>query len=153
VIDTKYNDRMTSPVDVLGVVINDLHVSGKLSDKVVIEQELKNWLPAVSDYDLKCSVVCTWLTARCFMQPHEIECSRSEVEAPEDIIAHVDSIQIKKEVDGNEPFSVLPVAALTELDLDCKPTLKLKHSYVLLGKIPQLTGEWSHRHFGDVLCK
>jgi hypothetical protein len=54
---------MASAADVLGVVIDGLHASGKLTDKVVIEQELKKWLPEITDHELNSYIACIWLTA------------------------------------------------------------------------------------------
>jgi hypothetical protein len=47
-------------IDILSVVINGLHTSGKLKDRVVIEQELKTKLPVVSGHDLNCYAMCIW---------------------------------------------------------------------------------------------
>lgn len=104
---SKQNDPT---VDIFDAVINGLHVSKKLADKAMIEQELKKWLPSVGDRDLNYYVMCIWLTARYVLQSHE--CTKSEMstqtavpvitvkkKSPDTIVSDVR--QIKPEFTGN----------------------------------------------------
>jgi hypothetical protein len=145
---------MVSAVDVLGVVIGGLHASGKLTDKLVIEQELKKWLPEVTEYDLNCYVTCIWCTARCVMHEHHQDGTKSEILPANAAIPglpeanNADMLQIKPENTGLEPL-LAPLENVASEELpNCKTTLILKRCFVLLEKLPPLTGEMKHRHFG-----